>query len=446
MDPSCLYRPLTVDDVVRVAVHPDRRPTHQAKVIAFAYHRLAHDLARHLGRDVNNWYCYAVWASKAVGENLDLTRESLFLKDVGTRLNVPDRLRRPFRRTLLALLGPSYQLALALANRAIFLEMGSLAAELWGAGEDYSIRVREARRPVRRPEILSSLLAPAEEDLLDIVVRLYTKARNTADPAGRAELVLGANVALVAYEQQRAQRLLELILNRPPRWVLQASWRWVWSAVTRRPFRRLAIYTAPHADQPWPVRKAERRWARFYTHRLMVMRTPLGRIQLGRPLPPPAGVDPETAWAPIRDPEVRALVERFLPADFERATAGVGNWLRFEDRMRFIVAYFRMYSAVPGLFDPPFGRAALDELVDEMNEGRSPEPLREWRQREDERRHGGPARGVRGLIVRQLYRSPFHSDPDAAELAGLDLEAYAHRRPLRPEAGPVSPGTPAGPG
>ncbi|MFG1997566.1 hypothetical protein ACGFNU_00270 [Spirillospora sp. NPDC048911] len=419
---------------MKVAVHPDRRPSHEAEVIAFSYHRLALDLARHLGRDVNNWYCYAVWASKAVSENLDLSPGSCFLGDVAARLNVPVWLRRPFRRVFLALLGPSYPLALALANRAIFLEMGSLAAELWDADDDYLIRVDETGDFVRRPEFLSALLAPAEEEFLDAVVRLFTKARNATGPE-RAEFVLGANIALVAYEQQRAQRLLELVLNRPPRWLLQGSWRWLWCALRRRPFHRLAIYTAPHAELAWPARKAERWWVRFYTSRLMVMRTPVGRIQLGRPLPPPKGAAPETVWAPIQDLEVRELVDRFLPSDFDRATAGVGNWLSFDDRMRFIVAYFRMYANVPELFDPPFTSDKLDELEAEMDEGHVPEPYQEWLQKENARR-AAAGRGVRGLIARQRYRSPFRSDPDAAALAGFDLTGCVHRRTLRPEAGP----------
>jgi hypothetical protein len=440
------YRRLTVDDIVRVAVFPDRRPAHQARVIATAYHRLALDLAHHLGRDDNNWYCYAVWASKAVGENLDLSDDSPFLAEVGTRLNVPPRLRGAFRRALLALLGPSYQLALALANRAIFLEMGSVAAELWDGSAEYSIRVDEATGSVRRPELLSSLLAPADEELLDFVVRFFTRARSATDPGLRAELVLGANVALVAYEQQRAQRLLELILNRPPRWLLVESWRRPWSAVGRRPFHRLAIYTAPHPDQAWLVRKAETWWARFYTRRLMAMRTPVGKIQLGKPLPMPEASEPGSAWTPIQDREVRDLVERFLPPELEQGAAGVGNWLRFNDRMRFIVAYFRTYARIPELFDPPFSKTTMEDLVEEMDQGRVPEPHREWREREDARhgrkrvgldgRAGLDGRGVRGLIVRQRYRSPFSSDPDAKDLVEFDLDGCTRRRPFGTGAHP----------
>ncbi|MFI0350780.1 hypothetical protein [Actinomadura sp. 9N407] len=441
MEPSRPHRPLTVDDIVRIASYQDREPSHEARVIAFAYHRLALDLSRHLGRDANNWYCFAVWASKTVSENLDLSEGSPFLAEAGRRLNVPNALRRPFRHVLLALLGPSYRLGLALANRAIFLEMGSLAADLWAGGPEYSVRVRESReaeRPgggapagegapaqARRPAFLTRLLSPADETLLDTVVEMFTRAKDEPDPALRAELVLGANVALVAYEQQRAQQALELVLYRPPRWLMRAPWHWLRGVLTGQAPHRLEVYLAPHASQPWPVRQAERWWAGFYTRHMMGMVTPIGRIRLGRPLPPPRRAATEPLWAPIRDADVRKLIEDYVP-DPERAADGVTDWLDFDDRMRFIVAFFRTYLTVPELFAAPFVPPTADGLLADMDDGQVPEPFREWRQGQATRRR------TRVPILRQLYRSPLRADPDADALARVDLAAFSDRRPLSP--------------
>ncbi|MEV5407238.1 hypothetical protein AB0K60_00155 [Thermopolyspora sp. NPDC052614] len=495
--PSPEPSPLTVDDVLRIAGFTDRTPTREAMIIAHAYHRIALDLAERLGRDAANWFCFAVWSSKAIGESLDLTKDSPFLAELGARLNVPGWFRGHFRSIMLGLLGPTYQLALGLANRSIFLETGSFAASLWrpdsgGTGEGTTCALRVSppggqttvgdvpaghaaaqasalaavrtaepvdadgpgetpsragssaveaaggRRPVRlvrRPEFLSELLAPADEEYLDISARMFHQAADTEDPAERAELLLGANIALSAYEQARAQKALELVLYRPIRWMLRVSWRSVLATLTRRPFHRLRLYISPHEDQPFLVRVLEEGWARLYTRYVMSLRTPVSEIRLGKPLVPPSGVDARAVHAPIGNAEVRELAERFAASTADGATSGVANWLSYRERMRFIVSYFRMYLTVPDMFRPPFDPPAADELAAELRLGEVPEPYAEWfekKVRDHEERASRP--GLRGLIVRQFYRSPVTIDPDAAELARLDVTEYAVPRPIRPAA------------
>lgn len=442
---------LTAEDILRIAAYRERSPTREAMVIAHTYHRIAADLAGELGRAagegagpaVNNWYCYAVWSSKAVGEGLDLSRDSPFLAEVGSRLRLPGRFRRPFRTFMITLMGPSYQLGLALANRAIFLETGSLAADLWRAEGDYSYKVRTPKPSAggaeveRRPEFVSALLAEADEGYLDTAATLLTEARGSRDPTRRGELILGASIALSAYEQARAQRLLELVLYRPVRWVTRVWWRWLLSAVTRRPLHRLGLYTAPHEELPWPLRRLEDLWARLFTRFMAYLRTPVSEIRLAKPLRPPPGVDAERVRAPIGDARVRGLVERFVP-DSGRATAGVADWLDYHERMRFIVNYFRMYQGVPEMAGPPFAPPASDELDREMAEGEVPEPVfSEWFRKRVERYEArSRRRGVRGFVVRRMYRSPVESDPDAVELARIDLGEYMERRSLTLTAAP----------
>jgi hypothetical protein len=399
-------------------------------IIALTYHRLADDFARHLGRQDNNWYCFAVWSSKAIGESLDLAPDSPFLTDVGWRFRLSRRLMKPFRVLLLTLLGPSYQLGLALANRAIFLETGSLAANLMADTQDSSYKVTlpaedkpGSPAPTRRPEFLSALLEPADDRYLDLTARLFTEAKKTTDPVARAELILGANVSMSAYEQKRAQRALELVLYRPVRWVMRVSWRSLWAMVRRRPLHRFPLYTTPHEEQPWLVRVLEEVWARLYTRYLMTLRTPVSNIWLGKPLIPPGGSGGQADWAPIQNPEVRDLVARFHPTDPDKAAAGVANWLSYEERMRFIVSYFRMYQAVPALFDPPFDPSVVGELSAELLLGEVPEPFTEWFQTKMEQSPGQP-------VLRQLFRSPVDSDPDAADLAQIDVRKYLEVRSL----------------
>ncbi|MBF8190056.1 hypothetical protein ITP53_30880 [Nonomuraea sp. K274] len=415
--------PMTADDVLRIAAYKDRSPALEAMVIAYSYHRVAADLAAHLGRDGNNWYCYATWTSKAVGESLDLTPDSPFIADFGRRLRVPQRFRRLFRATLLTLLGPSYHLGLALANRAIFLETASLAVNLWQDTPDRFLRVSpESALTPAPPEFLTKLLEKADPRYLKDAARLLLEAKEATDPAERAELVLGANIALSAYEQKRAQKALELVLYRPVRWLTRVSWRSLRSLVTRRPFPRFRLYSARHEDQPWLTRVLEEKWSSLYTRHLFSVRTPLSDIKVGRPLTAPEGVDLAACWAPIQDERVRKLAEEFITEDLEASTAGVADWVSYPDRMRFIVSYFRVYHTVAALYDVPFGKEVAAGLAEEMERGLVPQAISDMFQ-------NNPALPT---IRRKLYRYPAETDPDAYEMAHFDFEPFLEAIPLDP--------------
>ncbi|HEX4811893.1 MAG TPA: hypothetical protein VFV66_03980 [Nonomuraea sp.] len=407
--------PLTADDVLRIAAYKDRSPALEAMVIAYAYHRVAGDLAAHLGKDANNWYCYATWTSKAVGESLDLTPGSPFIAGFGDRLGVPRRLRRIFRAALLTLLGPSYELGLALANRAIFLETASLAVNLWNDTPDRFLRVSpDSDLTPTPPQFLTDLLERADARYLRDAAQLMLEARTATDPATRAELMLGANIALSAYEQKRAQKALELVLYRPVRWLTRVSWRSLRALVTRRPFPRFRLYAAGHDEQPWLTRKLEDLWSALYTRHLFAVRTPLSDIKVGRPLRPPQGVDQAKVWAPIQDERVRKLAEEFVTEDQEASTAGVANWVSYPDRMRFIVSYFRVYQHVSALYDAPFEKPVADGLAAEMAKGLVPQAVSDLFRND-------PALPT---IRRRVYRYPTESDPDAYEMARFDFEPF----------------------
>jgi hypothetical protein len=417
--------PITADDVLRIAAYKDRSPALEAMVIAYSYHRVAGDLAQHLGKDANNWYCYATWTSKAVGESLDLGPNSPFIADFGRRLRVPTRFARVFRATLLTLLGPSYELGLALANRAIFLETASLAVNLWNDTPDRYLRVSpESELTPAPPEFLTDLLSDADDRYLKSAAELLIEARQATDPAVRAELMFGANVALSAYEQARAQKALELVLYRPVRWLTRVSWRSLRSVMTRRPFARFRLYSAPHQEQPWLTRMLEQRWSSLYTRHLFAVRTPLSDVKVGGPLTAPDGVDLATTWVPIQNEKVRKLAEEFITEDQEASTAGVTDWVSYPDRMRFIVSYFRVYQNVGALYNVPFDQDVADGLAKEMTRGLVPEAVSEM------------FAGNPGLPQprRRRYRYPAESDPDAHEMAHFDFEPFLEAIPLGPSA------------
>ncbi|MFG1708918.1 hypothetical protein ACFLIM_37545 [Nonomuraea sp. M3C6] len=417
--------PMTADDVLRIAAYKDRSPALQALVIAYSYHRVAGDLAQHLGKDTNNWYCYATWTSKAVGESLDLSPNSPFIMDFGRRFRVPARFRRMFRAVLLTLLGPSYELGLALANRAIFLETASLAVNLWNDTPDRYLKVSpESDLTPTPPEFLTDLLSEADARYLKDAAQLLIEAKQATDHAVRAELMFGANIALSAYEQARAQKALELVLYRPVRWLTRVSWRSLRSLVTRRRFPRFRLYNAPHQDQPWLTRWLEDKWSSLYTRHLFAVKTPLSDIKVGKPLTAPAGVDLAKMWAPIQHEKVRKLAEEFITEDQEASTAGVADWVSYPDRMRFIVSYFRVYQNVAALYDVPFEQAVADGLAEEMERGLVPQAVSDMFE-------SNPALPA---IRRKVYLYPMESDPDAYEMAHFDFEPFLEAIQLDPTA------------
>ncbi|MFC4009484.1 hypothetical protein ACFOY2_19820 [Nonomuraea purpurea] len=424
------HTPMTADDVLRIAAYKDRSPALEAMVIAYAYHRVASDLAVRLGKEANNWYCYATWTSKAIGESLDLGPDSPFIEDFGRRLRVPSRFRRLFRAALLTLLGPSYQLGLALANRAIFLETASLAVNLWNDTPDRFLKVSpDSDLTPQPPEFLADLLSPADSRYLKEAAELLVEGARATDPEERGELMFGAAVALSAYEQARAQAALELVLYRPVRWLTRVSWRSLRSLVTRKPFARFRLYSARHDDQPWLTRKLEAAWSSLYTRHLFAVATPLSDIKVGRPLTAPDGVDLAEVWAPIQNERVRKLAEEFITEDQEASTAGVRDWVSYRDRMRFIVSYFRVYHNVAALYDVPFAKDVAEGLAEEMTRGLVPEAI-------SDRFSTRAEPGLRRRGRKRYYSYPTETDPDAHEMAHFDFEPFLEAIQLDPMAKP----------
>jgi hypothetical protein len=366
---------LTADDVLRIAANAERSLPREAEIIAYAYHQVAADLVRQVGDRDSNWFCYAKWTSRAIAVSLDLERGSQFWDDLARGMKVPRRFRWALRRVMTRLLGGSYLKGLSLVNRSIFLEMATFAANLWGAPDSIGDQVQPAAQELPQTFISSLLDNDADPSYLSTAAQLLTKARFTTDAALRTELILGANVSLSAYEQRRAQKVLEFVLYRPVRWLLRVSWRMPIHALTRRPLCRFELYAEPHEAQSWIVRALEDWWARSYTRRVWAVQTPIGEVRVGKPLQAPPGFDPQMVPPPFHDEQVKELVNRFAAQRSDLACAGTDNWLSYPERMRFIVDYFRLYQHVHELFEPPYDETASTGLAEELRDGQLPVPV-----------------------------------------------------------------------
>jgi hypothetical protein len=425
MTRTAIQRPgvtLDADAVLRIAYNPERTFSAQADVITYAYHELALAMARKIGNRDANWFTFATWASRAVGQNLNLSPASTFWRRLAKALHVPQPMQRFFRWILVHLLGGSYFKGLSLANRSIFLEMGTFAAYLWSDEPRVGIRVRP-RQPVAR-EFVSSLLGPVRTKDLAAAAHLLRQAASTNDPARRSELILGANVALVAYEQARAQKVLEFVVYRSVRWLLRVWWRAALHWLTPwREFHRFRLYAEPHSQQSWPVRVLEERWARLYT-RFLAFDTPLGEIRAGGPLPTPPDFDPLAVPPPYRNEQVQQLVDRFGAPRGADACTPTRNWLSYDERMRFIVCYFRLYQRTAALFEPPYGSGQAQELVAQLGDGELPDAVSVYRpegSRQAVPVDGQPPSDAPSGITR-FFRLPWPVDPEARKLDDVRLE------------------------
>jgi hypothetical protein len=345
----------------------------EAYNIAHEYHRISEALsANQLGSEDLNWCGFAQWSSKAVGSELRLGNHSGFLRQLGRKFYVPMAAEPLFRRFTLTLLGGSYGAGLSIANRSIFVEMASLHTQfLSGAVTPQIMKVDQSDGLY--PHLLQHLgtegagiledsghnvslledLGEEGQELLCTAYNLLSEARS-ASGKSRSELILGANIALSAYEQKRVQPALEFVFYRPVRWAMQTSWRTPYFYVCRTMYERFHYYLRQHQDQPQVVQSVEDFWVKMYSKTLW-LKTAITTVALGQPLALPPEYGPpqlRRAASTFESADVARLVQRYGPADPAQLN-GVSNWLDYDERMRFIVAYFMTYQQIGPMFDEP---------------------------------------------------------------------------------------------
>jgi hypothetical protein len=322
----------------------------EAFEIASQYHRISQALSVKLGHENLNWPGFAQWSSKAVGSSLRLGNHSGFLRQLGRHYHVPVAAEPLFRLCTLAFLGGSYGTGLSVANRSIFVEMASFHTYFLSGPTDRDILRVHAPDLGRRP-LLKDLGEPGLARL-HTAYQLLDKATSASGQA-RSELMLGANIALSSYEQARVQPALELVFYRPVRWALQVSWRTPYGYLTHHPIDRYSFYGRPHHAQTPAMQWVEDRWVRMYSNTLW-LKTAIDTVALGRPLTCPPGHSTTLLRAPdeFEDKSVRELVREFGPSD-PADLQGVSNWLDYEERMRFITAYFMIYQQITQMFEKP---------------------------------------------------------------------------------------------
>lgn len=345
----------TADDVADLAVDEKLPFADVADRIAGTYHDLSRELESRLGSRDLTWCGYAKWTAQAIGVSLRLERTSPFWASIRRAFHVPTLFGGLLRRMMLRLLGGTYSPALSLANRSIFLEMGTFSVNYLHRASSTHLYKKMADLGDAQA-FVHQLIGKADDRYLLSAANLYLRAELLAGakPDLRSQLILGANVALSAFEQKRAQPALEMVLYRPVRWALVAWWRRPLQKLRRKPFSTCDLYLEEHADQNWFIRRVEAWWSRLYTNRVLAITTPISEVRVGHTLNPPQDPNQGLLGVDITafDPDVATLIKTFHK-DPARRLDGTTDWVDYDDRMRFITSYFMAYQNVEEMRDKP---------------------------------------------------------------------------------------------
>jgi len=322
------------------------------------YHRIALDLTVLLGAQDVNWFGFACRASKTAGSAI-------------RGEDVP--VLRPFARVIARLL-PAALIArmqrwrivrhadraleavsarIAEGNRLIFSEIGPIFVRLVGLCADHHVY------DAARVEALVGTLTPGKaedggQDLLRAAVRAYYEAAYEPHPKRRAELILLGSLKIGLHEQIRVDPLIDEALDRPMTELVAAVAPWL----SRCPTSWRVEERARHV--------VCRRARRLVTARLMRIRLPYGDLRLGDDLPElPARRRFPDLLASLEIPELAAMFDRFDRGLPSRAI----DWSDLDDRMRYIVNFFRSRQKSLEIFEPPF----LFDQQSAILEGKVPE-------------------------------------------------------------------------
>jgi len=318
--------------------------------VTLGYGELSHQLADVIaagGDRVANWCTFATWSSKSIGSTIDPDEIPPGLRQLPVpsfiRRDVVSMCRRIFRRQHGAIFR-----ALACGNRLIFLEVGVVGARFIVAfsGADRSESHWDAywRSASGALDEIARLdgpwvpTKPADRRRLHDAMRCYFDAAVASDAARRSQLVLAGNVELAAYEQERAQGYLAVVL----------------ALFCGRAMDRL-LTTRSGELASGPMRLSTQVCSRIMTRFGIALVLPNEVVDLARRQRMAAdGSCPVWPDDRVTEPTLRAVLQRYDRSPGAEVKRGAHSWLSFDERMHVITNLFRAHHGDRSLFDRPF--------------------------------------------------------------------------------------------
>lgn len=327
--------------------------------ITLGYHQLAKRLGEFCQTDAVTWPAWATWTSKTIGVGIrwhevrDLARLGVERQrdqafDAWARARAPRYVAMGAMMRTLTTFTRLAERRLADGNRDVFYEIAMATTELMDAFEaeppdDRAIADHCAQVVSRAP---ADSLDPAPIELLREGLTAFARARSSADPSHRRELVLAGNICFAAYEQRRLQSVVAGALRGPIAHVLG--------------FVRLGATGIVDA--------VDRLAVGLVTRHLLVVVTGDEVVRLGRPLTGPFGRPPTfDLWnAEPATPELRSAIARWAPRTPKEAAAT--RWTEYEQRVRFTTALFASRHTHGGLHRTPMTTAETEVVRIERHE------------------------------------------------------------------------------
>ena len=321
--------------------------------VTLGYGELSHQLADVIaggGDRVANWCTFATWSSKSIGSTIDPDEIPPGLRQVplpsAIRRYVVAVCRRIFRRQHGAIFR-----ALACGNRLIFLEVGVVGARFIEAfsGADRSEAQWDAywRSASGALDEIARLdgpwvpTKPADRRRLHDAMRCYFDAAIAIDPTRRGELVLAGNVQLAAYEQERAQGYLAVVL----------------ALFCGRAMKRL-LTTRSGELASAPMRLSTDVCSRIMTRFGIALILPNEVVDLARRQRMPVnGSCPVWPDHRVTESTLRDVLRRYDRSPGAAVKRGARSWLSFGERMHVITNLFRAHHGDRSLFARPFSDA-----------------------------------------------------------------------------------------
>jgi hypothetical protein len=331
--------------------------------ITQGYYRLSQAMRKLIGSRNASWCAFATHASKTAGQALrhELmpgSLKSLMVRRAGfenTYFFFNEVLRKsakPVDRRPATLVGAALERVSVLISRGNVLVFEELAWPFtsfanafsgdWDRDEGkFQAFLRERFRP--------GSLAVGGQDHLIAAFTAYYQARFETERKRKAELVLQGNLLVGLHEQTRLQPYIEQALAAP-----------------------YDVFFAAEADNAAVGRKenlTREVVTRAVTRMLMSITLPNRELRLGEDVIAPTGIQSfPSDLRTIDDPYCRRLVESF---DRQRDTlsgSAAANWTSLDDRMSFVVDFFRCYQQYKRMFEAPF----LESQVGAIDAGHLP--------------------------------------------------------------------------
>jgi hypothetical protein len=326
--------------------------------ITQGYYDVAMLLGKFLSFSNVNWFAFGVYASKTAGrairhESLPGPLKSALIRSAGydnTYVYLSEVLEHhsdqpAHAENVLSKVLGQVSLLLSHGNLLIFGELAWPFVDMIGRyGKTWTPDHQQFTQFLNEHFIPGSFESGGQDWLRESLHTFYS-ARFETNKKRKAELIFLGNILLALHEQSRLQPVIEKALAAP--------------------FDQFAEGLIPETNQEigWFRSKFSNRAVGFsrqmvlrsITRMFMAYALPQREMKLGEDVVAPTGLinfPPELLM--IEHPRCRQIIQHFDSGVNTLSGSAAENWGRLEDRMRFIIDFFRSYQKDKRMFDPPF--------------------------------------------------------------------------------------------